>query len=126
VPVYRRMTGALTIIVATGDPERLHAALTFAAASSAIGTATKLHLHEGAVPLLRAPMLAPMDEKRSAAGLPTLAQIYGEALGLGVNVTVCQSGLALAGLTIDSLEGTAEAQGPIGVLADADSRLLVF
>ena len=116
----------LTIIVATGDAERLHAALTFAAAAAAMGCETKVHLHEEAVGLLPS-LAAPNDGARAAAGLPTLAEIWGEALDLGVMMTVCQSGLALAGLSLDALDPRIAAQGPVGVLSVADDhRVIVF
>ena len=115
----------LTILVATGDAERFHAALTYAAAAAAMGTATKLHLHEGAVALLTH-FSAPKDEVRAAAGLPTLTEIWREALALGVQISVCQSGLVLAGLTMTDLHPSLEAQGPIGVLADDGNRIIVF
>jgi len=126
MPLRPPVTRALTIIVATGDAERLHAALTFAAASAAMGTETRVHLHEGAVALMR-DLRAPNDGARTAAGLPTLAQIRGEAQDIGVKISVCQSGLALAGLTLEDFDERVEAQGPIGVLTIAgDDRLIVF
>ncbi|KQX20251.1 MULTISPECIES: hypothetical protein [unclassified Sphingomonas] len=121
-----RMRG-LTILVAAGDAERFHAALSFAAAGAATGMAVRLHLHEGAVALLGPPIAAPADPARSAAGLPTLAQLLDDALDLGVAITVCQSGLALAGLALGGLDRRIEAQGPIGLLAALDDdRLLTF
>ena len=117
----------LTLLVATGDADRLHAALTYAAAGAAAGGSIKLHLHEGAVGLLAPLQPAPADEARAGAGLPTLAQIFEEALDLGVAVSLCQSGLALAGLELNKLDPRLEAQGPIGLLATLeDDRLIVF
>ncbi len=117
----------LTMLVAVGDAERLHAALTYAAAASVTGSAVRVHLHEGAVGLLRPPLAAPGDLARAKAGLPTLDQIFEEALDMGVAITVCQSGLALAGLTIDQLDPRVEAQGPVGMLAAlGDDRLVIF
>lgn len=115
----------LTIIVATGEPERFHAALTFAAAAAAMGRETRVHLHEGAVALLK-DFSAPNDPARAAAGLPTLTEIWREALGLGVKISVCQSGLTLAGLTMGDLHPSLEAQGPVGVLATGDAETIVF
>ncbi len=115
----------LTIIVAGADAERLHAALSFAAASAATGAATRVHLHARAVGLLGAPMAA--DADHAAHGLPTLAQIVDDALALGVAISVCQSGLALAALTADALDPRLSVDGPVGVLTAAgDDRLLVF
>jgi len=117
----------LTILVAVGDAERLHAALSFAAAAAATGDPVSLHLHEGAVGLLRVPMMAPGDTARRKAGLPDLAQMWEEALALGVAVSVCQSGLALSGLSLEGLDPRIEAQGPLGLLARTGAgRMLVF
>jgi predicted peroxiredoxin len=117
----------LTILVATGDADRFHAALSFAAAGAATGMAVHLHLHEGAVALLRPPIAAPADVARGTAGLPTLAQLLDESLDLGVAITACQSGLALASLALDDLDSRIEAQGPVGLLAALrDDRVLTF
>lgn len=117
----------LTILVAAADAERLHAALTYAAAGAAMGSVARVHLHEGAVGLLRPPLAAPADIARAKAGLPTLQQIFDEALALGVSITACQSGLALAKLDLTQLGPNIEAQGPIGLLSDiGDDRMMVF
>jgi len=117
----------LTILVASADAERLHAGLTYAAAGAATGRSVHIHLHEGAVGLLRPPLAAPADTARRKAGLPTLEQILDAALGLGVAMTVCQSGLALAELVLDELDPRIEAQGPVGMLAAlGDAQLLTF
>ncbi|KRB86119.1 hypothetical protein ASE00_05100 [Sphingomonas sp. Root710] len=117
----------LTLLVTAADAERLHAALTYAAAGAAAGASVKLHLHEWAVALLAPLGPAPKDEARAAAGLPTLPQIFEEALALGVAITVCQSGLALAGIDLARIDPRAEAQGPVGLLgALGDDRMIVF
>lgn len=117
----------LTMLVVAADAERLHAALTFAAAGAAMGTTIRLHLHEGAVGLLRAPLTASGDAARLKAGLPGLSEILEEALSLGVSVTACQSGLALAGLDLSQLDSRIDAQGPVGLLTTlGDDRLLIF
>lgn len=117
----------LTILIVSADADRLHAGLTYAAAAAASGSAVRVHLHEGAVALLRPPLAAPADPARTNAGLPTLPQILDEALSLGVAITVCQSGLALAGITLDQLDPRLQAQGPVGVLTTlGEDRLITF
>jgi len=117
----------LTILVATADGERFHAALTFAAASAAAGADTRLHLHGSAVTLLVPPMTMTNDAQFAASGLPTLAQLFDEALGLGVAVSACQSGLALSGISAETFDPRVTMDGPVGVLLGrAEDRLLSF
>lgn len=117
----------LTILVAADDGDRLHAALSFAAAGAARGDIVRLHLHEGAVGLLREPVRAPADADRARAGIPMLAELLEEVLALGVSISVCQSGLALYAIDLETLDSRIEAQGPVGFLAAAgDDRLMVF
>ena len=117
----------LTILIVSADADRLHAGLTYAAAGAASGASVKVHLHEAAVVLLRPPINAPADLARTRAGLPTLPQILDEACSLGVAITVCQSGLAIADMVLDELDPRIEAQGPVGMLAAlGDDRLITF
>ncbi len=117
----------LTILVAADDGDRFHAALSFAAAGAARGDGVRLHLHERAVGLLRAPIRAPADVDRARAGIPMLAELLEEVLALGVAISVCQSGLALYGIDLATLDPRIEAQGPVGLLAAAgNDRLMVF
>jgi predicted peroxiredoxin len=116
----------LTILVPTADGERLHAALTFAAASAAAGAETRLHLHGGAVALLAALHMAE-DDRYAACGLPTLAQLFEETLGLGVAISACQSGLALCGIGAEAIDARVMMDGPVGVLLrGSEDRLLSF
>lgn len=117
----------LTILVATADGERLHAALTFAAASAAAGATTRVHLHGRAVGLLAPPMRMEDDALFAASGLPMLAQLFEEALALGVAVSACQSGLALCGLSAETIDTRVTMDGPVGVLLrGSEDRLLTF
>ncbi|HUD95669.1 DsrE family protein [Sphingobium sp.] len=117
---------ALRIVVATAEAERLRAALVLAAAQAALGADAALFLQLDAVTLLRAPIAGPRDDAHRAAGLPNLAALVEEALGLGVAIIACQSGMALAGLTIDRLPAGVEVGGPVGFLQQTgdDARLL--
>lgn len=117
----------LTILVAAADAERLHAALSYAAAGAASGMAVRLHLHESAVALLCPPIAAAGDGARVKAGLPGLAQLIEEALSLDVTMSVCQSGLALAGLDLNRLDPRIQAAGPVAILAElGEDRMIVF
>lgn len=117
----------LTIIVTTGDAERLRGALMLASAQAALGGGARLFLQLDAVALLRQPIAALRDAAHISAGLPTLASLLDEALAIGVTVIACQSGLALHGLTASDLPQGVDVGGPIGVLADLtdEDRLLI-
>ncbi len=116
----------LRIVVATAEAERLRGALVLAAAQAALGGESALFLQLDAVALLRTPIAAPRDAAHQAAGLPALAALVEEAIGLGVTITACQSGLALAGLVADDLPHGVEIGGPVGFLQQSDeaARLL--
>lgn len=99
----------LTILVATADPARYHAALELAAAQAALGGRARVHLQGDAVTLLSAP--------------GDLAALCAEAIALGVRITACQTGLAADGAT---LPNGVEADGPVGLLSRLeDDRLVV-
>ena len=110
----RRVSG-LSLIVVTDDPQRCHAALSIAAASAALGERARVYLHADAVVLAAAPE-SPDDARYTANGLPTLRELLGEALALGVRLTVCQSGLALAGIDAISLDPRIETGGLVSFL----------
>jgi predicted peroxiredoxin len=115
----------LTLILAAPDAPRFHAALSIAAASAAAGGATRLYLQDAAVGLLAQPFRSPDDDAHRAAGLPTLAQMLDEALGLGVKIIACQSGLAMALLSAEALDGRIEIGGLVGLFATlGDDRLV--
>ena len=102
------MTG-LGIIVADIDPVRFRTALTLAAAQAALGGRTRMLLDNAAV--------------RLAADADELLESCFE---LGVSVTLCQTGLALAGLQADRLDPRFTYGGMLGWLAElGDDRLLL-
>lgn len=117
---------ALTIIVATPDPERFRGALMLAAAQAALGGAARIFLQLDAVALLRLPIAAPRDAGHEAAGLPPLKDLLEEARSLGVQLSACQSGMSLAGLSIADLPAGTDVTGPIALLQklEEDERLV--
>lgn len=117
----------LRIVVTTADAERFRGALTVAAAQAALGGGATVFLQLDAVRLLAAPITAPQDEAHRAAGLPVLAALLEDALGLGVAMVVCQSGLALSSMTARDLPAGVEPGGPLGFLqaTDDQARLLI-
>jgi predicted peroxiredoxin len=114
----------LTILVATADPDRFHAALSLAAAQAALGGRARIYLHAEAVALLGR---VPEDDAHPGAGMPGIADLRAEAAALGVTLTACQSGLALARLSHGQAGHDVEVGGLIGLLSDlGDDRLVAL
>lgn len=110
----------LRIIVTTADPERFRGALVTAAAAAAMGGGARLFLQLDAVALLRASIEGPLDPAHRAAGLPTLAELIAETVGLGVSISACQSGLALCGVSAEDLPEGVDVSGPVAFLQGTD------
>ena len=116
----------VTVILAEAAPARLRAALSLASAVAAVGGRARVFLHEDAVTLFAAPLASPADPRRSATGLPTLSQLFEEALAMPVEVIVCQSGLAMTGMDAGQLDPRITTGGLIAVVATAgDDRLVL-
>jgi len=99
----------LGIVVAGNDPVRFRTALTLAAAQAALGGRVRILLDGEAVRLAVAP-----DE------------LLDSCLDLGAAVTLCQSGLAEAGLEAHALDPRLDYGGMVGWLAGlGDDRLVV-
>jgi predicted peroxiredoxin len=99
----------LGIIVAGTDPVRFRTALTLAAAQAALGGRARILLDSGAVVLAEAP-----------------EALLKSCFELGVEVTLCQSGLAETGLEASALDPRFSYGGMVGWLADLGSdRLLI-
>lgn len=116
----------LALILVSPDPTRLRAALALARAEVALGSAARVFLQGEAAALLRPPISAPQDAAWQAAGEPTLARLLDAALDDGVTVSLCQSGLAMAGMDARDLDSRIGLTGPVAFLAAAgpDIRLL--
>ncbi|HZV57746.1 MAG TPA: DsrE family protein [Sphingobium sp.] len=118
----------LALLLVSADTARLRAALTFARAEIAVGGTAHLFLQGEAAALLRPPVSDPRDAAWVAAGDPTLATLLDEALDDGARISLCQSGLALVGMTADQLDRRIELTGPVAFLAEVgpDMRLLAL
>jgi predicted peroxiredoxin len=113
----------LTVVVTR--PSGLRAGLELAAATAALGGPARLFAQGEAVAALALPIRDAHDEDHRTAGLPTLAELFEEALALGVEAIACQSGLALMGLTADMLDARMAFGGPVSVLqALGEDRLV--
>ncbi|MBK6412600.1 DsrE family protein [Sphingopyxis sp.] len=118
----------LSIIVASADGERFYAALETAAAAAALGRSARIFLQGQAAALLRTPVAFAGDAARRAAGQPDLVSLIAEAMAMDVRLTVCQSGMALIGMTASELVPQVRTGGLVSFTAeigDAD-RLVVF
>ena len=115
----------LTIIVAGADEERFRSALEVAAANAALDRTTRVFLQGAAASLLQRLALE-VEEPEGNLGTPTVAQLLDEALALGASVTVCQSGLALAGMRADQLPDGVETGGLVELLASGRNHRLLM
>ena len=120
-----RVMRGLAIIVAGPDVDRYRAALMLAAAQAAAGGDARIFLNERAVDLLAA-SVPDDDAALSAAGLPTLAQLQDEALGLGVQLIACQSGLAVAAIAAETLDPRIGVGGMVGIVTGLGEDRLVL
>ena len=112
----RRPVRGMTIVLVEPAPERFRGALTLAAAQAALGGRTRLFCQGAAVALLVPPIGAPGDVRHAAAGMPTLPELFEEALGLGIEFIACQSGLHLTGTDASTLDPRIAVGGPVSVL----------
>ncbi len=118
----------LSIIIASADGERFYAALETAAAAAALGRSARIFLQGPAAALLRTPVAFGGDAARRAAGQPDLVSLIAEAMVMDVKLVVCQSGMALTGMTMSELAPRVRTGGLVSFMAemgDAD-RLVVY
>jgi predicted peroxiredoxin len=115
----------LTIIVATADPDRFHAALSVAAANAALGERSRIFLQGEATALLR-DASSPADTERTRHGVPTVSQLLDEARALDVEIIACQSGLALCGLSAIGLPEGVTTAGIVQILSTLGDNQLVI
>ena len=118
----------LSIIVASADGTRFYAALEAAAAAAALGRPARIFLQGEAAALLRTPVAFGGDPARRAAGQPDLVSLIAEAMAMDVRLMVCQSGMALAGMTANELVPQVRAGGLVSFLADLgpDDQLVTY
>ena len=115
----------LTLVLAEPSATRLRTALTMALAAQALGGRVRLFVDAEAVPVVAGP-LREGDVAFATAGLPSTVQLLDEALVAGVRIVLCQTGLALAGLSAEALDPRFDYGGIVAMLADlGDDRLVV-
>lgn len=115
----------LTIVVADVSSERFRTALTMAVAHAALGGTARVFLNGAAVSLLREPIVGWEDEAYAEAGLPTLPQLYAEALAQGVRLILCQSGMHMAGAEPRDYDKRVEYGGMVSLMQTLDDDRLV-
>ena len=119
-----RMRG-LTIVVADVSSERFRTALDMAVSQAALGGAARLFLNGEAVSIVRQPIIGWEDADYAGAGLPTLPQLYAEALDHGVKIMLCQSGMHRAGTEPRDYDPRVEYGGMVSLLQSlGDDRLV--
>jgi hypothetical protein len=106
---------ALSIIVSGSEPTRLHSALGLAAAHAATGGTARLLFDRYAVPALAA-----IDAASEAGAM------IETCFALGVELVVCQSGLADAGVDAGILDPRYGFGGMVGFVAAADPNRIVL
>ena len=112
----------LTFVAIHSDSVR--AGLELAAANAALGGRARLFCQGEAVAALAA-LRDPHDADFAACGLPTLAQLVDDAVGLGVELIACQSGLLLKGVAADQLDPRIAYGGTVSVLQTLGEDRLV-
>ena len=121
-----RMRG-LTIVVADVSSERFRTALDMAVSQAALGGRACVFLNGEAVSIVRQPIVGWEDEAYAEAGLPTLPQLYAEALDQGVRVIVCQSGMQITGAEPRDYDARVEYGGMVSLLQGlGDDRLVAI
>ena len=108
------------MIVATRDGARLYAAMEAAIAMQALGRQVTIFFQGEAVAALTSPIAHAGDAARVAAGQPDLAWMVQEATEMEIALIVCQSGMAMQGLTVMELAPLVQVGGLIGFLAKGD------
>jgi predicted peroxiredoxin len=115
----------LTIIVATADELRFRSALGLALSTRALAGDVRLFLDTAATELVRPPITGEHDAAHGAVGLPGLAELLDEALEAGVTMSLCQAGMAMAGLSAEALDPRLGYGGMVSMLAAIDEDQLV-
>lgn len=117
----------LSLVVFSGDFERVHYALAMAAGAAASNRAVTLFFTMGAARALvdwRTLPGAAADESLRAKGLAGFEELLEACVALGVTVMVCEMGLRAAGIDAASLrpDVPVTAGGIVTFLADASAN----
>ena len=116
----------LAIIFSDSAHGRIHAGLSLACASAALGRPVRMFFHGESVCAFDRHRKWKGDETFTLAGIPSLCDMITTALELGIATMACTSGLHLCGLTANQLPENVEAAGMVAFLADVQDYELVF
>ncbi len=117
----------LSIVVYSGDPDRVHYALAMAAAAAAIDRPATLFFTMEAIRALakdaRDDAAAERDAARAARGVATFEDLLAACAALDVRFMVCEMGLRAVGLSAADLreDVTFEEGGLVTFLNDASA-----
>lgn len=129
MPVMRKSVKqqGLALIFAEANHARLHGGLSLALAAAALGRPVRLFFQGEAVCALQVERHWAGDKAYKAGGLPQLSELLDQAIGLGLPIMACESGIHLCSLSASGLIAGVETGGLVAFLADAreDDLLLV-
>lgn len=128
MPVMRKSVKqqGLALIFAEANHARLHGGLSLALAAAALGRPVRLFFQGEAVCALQAERHWAGDKSYKAGGLPRLSDLLDQAIGLGLPMMACESGIHLCGLSAPNLIPGIETGGMVAFLADARNDALLF
>jgi len=116
----------LAIIFSDSNHGRIHAGLSLACASAAMGRPVRIFFHSESVAALDPHRKWKGDDTFASAGIPSICEMLTTARELGIVMTACTTGLHLCGLTANQLPEGVEAAGMVAFLADAKDSELLF
>lgn len=128
MPVMRKSVKqqGLALVFAEANHARLHGGLSLALAAAALGRPVRLFFQGEAVCALQIKRHWAGDKSYKAGGLPLLSDLLDQAIGLGLPMMACESGIHLCGLSAPNLIAGVETGGLVAFLADARSDELLF
>ena len=131
-----RSPDKLSVVLFSGDFERVHYALSMAAAAAAVDRPTTLFLTMGAIGALRAeradgapgwkalPGAAARDAEFAERGVATFEELISACAAFGVRIMVCEMGLRAVGLARGDLRQDVKLEegGIVTFLNDASAH----
>lgn len=128
MPVVRKRVKqqGLALVFAEANHARLHGGLSLALAASALGRPVRLFFQGEAVCALQTGRHWAGDKACKAGGLPLLSDLLDQAVGVGLPMMACESGIHLCGLSAPGLIAGVETGGLVAFLADARNDELLF